>query len=178
MTPLSKEGVIRVGGHQLVGDTYIDLSLANIPGLQKSDENKGSEGHIFLLSTPEATLGKEAGNKKSITGVSNVQIKSPRINRVRVRLGNSVSLEGQTSLSFHLLVCPHTHMSNHLPSIHTSIHPYTHPSTYPPIHPSINSSIHTHIIHSYSHSRTHPFIHPHILPSIHPHTHPYIHTPA
>lgn len=162
----------------MVGDTYIDLSLANILGLQKSDENKGSEGHIFLLSTPVATLGEEVGNKKSITGVSNVQIKSPRINRVRVRLGNSVSLEGQTSLSFHLLVCPHTHMSNHLPSIHTFIHPYTHPSTYPPIHPSINSPIHTHIIHSYSHSPTHPFIRPHSLPSIHPHTHPYIHAPA
>lgn len=51
-------------------DTYVDLFLANIVSLLKRDENEGREGHVFLLSISESTLGCGAGSKGEVTGMS------------------------------------------------------------------------------------------------------------
>lgn len=42
-----------------LGDTYVDLSLADVVGLLKRDEHEGREGHVFLLGVIEPTLGWE-----------------------------------------------------------------------------------------------------------------------
>lgn len=51
-------------------DTYVDLFLANIVSLLKRDENEGREGHVFLLSIFESTLGCGAGSKGEVIGMS------------------------------------------------------------------------------------------------------------
>lgn len=53
-----------------MGHTYVDLSLADIFSFLQRDENEGCEGHIFLLSVPEATLGCGAWRKDGVTSVA------------------------------------------------------------------------------------------------------------
>lgn len=61
------------GREERIGDTYIDLSLANIFSFLQRNENKGREGHIFLLRIPEATLQCGAGRKDGVTIVLTFQ---------------------------------------------------------------------------------------------------------
>lgn len=50
----SKDEVSRVeeGRKERLGDTYIDLSLANLFSLLQCNDHEGCEGYVYLLSIP------------------------------------------------------------------------------------------------------------------------------
>ena len=74
---ISPQVGVSLVGEGRVGDTYVDLCLANVFSLMQRDENKGCKGHIFLPGVLEATLEEKRGSKDRVTSVFTCQPTPP-----------------------------------------------------------------------------------------------------